>query len=87
MQIRPNLFFSIHAHELLRKLEFSFAGSVWRGCQWVLDAVRETVEWLSQPLGFESLALLSHSTDANGLDNSIARVILKLVSRTAFQYF
>lgn len=27
-------------------------------CQWVLDAVRETVEWLLQPLGFNFLALL-----------------------------
>jgi hypothetical protein len=27
-------------------------------CQWVLDAVRQTVEWFHQPLGFDSLALL-----------------------------
>jgi hypothetical protein len=26
-------------------------------CQWVLDTVFHTVEWLSQPLGFDSLAL------------------------------
>jgi hypothetical protein len=30
-------------------------------CQWVLAAACEAVEWLSQPLGFESLALRSHS--------------------------
>jgi len=26
-------------------------------CQWVLDATCETVEWLNQPLGFDSLTL------------------------------
>ena len=32
--------------------------AVFGGCyRWVLDAVCETVEWLDQPLGFESLAL------------------------------
>ena|GEM_PF-6454681 len=34
--------------------------TVFGGCfQWVLDAVCETVEWLDQPLGFESFALRS----------------------------
>jgi hypothetical protein len=36
--------------------------AVFGGCfQWVLGTVCETVEWLSQPLGFESLALRGHS--------------------------
>jgi hypothetical protein len=35
-----------------------FAGEAPGGyCQWVLDVVRETVEWSYQPLGFNSLAL------------------------------
>ena len=34
-----------------------------------------------QPLGFESLALRSHSTGINLLDNSAAGVILKLLRR------
>jgi hypothetical protein len=31
-------------------------------CQWVLDTARQAVEWLGQPLGFESLTLRRHST-------------------------
>jgi len=55
---------------------------VFGGCfQWVLDAVCETVEWLSQPLGFESLALRGHSTICNMLDNAAGRVILKVFRR------
>jgi hypothetical protein len=35
-----------------------FRGQSFGGCcQWVLDVVRETVEWPYQPLGFDSLAL------------------------------
>jgi hypothetical protein len=50
-------------------------------CQWVLDAVCETVEWLSQPLGFDSLALRSHSTKRIVLDNAAERVMLKVFRR------
>lgn len=32
-------------------------------CQWVLDAVFQTVEWFHQPLGFDSLTLLVESLD------------------------
>src|SRR5229473_149397 len=39
-------------------------------CQWVLDAARQAVEWLSQPLGFDSLALRSHSTFTLLLDTA-----------------
>jgi hypothetical protein len=40
-------------------------------CQWVLDAVRQTVEWFHQPLGFDSLTLLlSHSTYKSQLDKA-----------------
>jgi len=56
--------------------------AVFGGCfRWVLDAVCETVEWLSQPLGFDSLALRSHSTKCNMLDNAAGRVILKVFRR------
>jgi hypothetical protein len=55
---------------------------VFGGCfQWVLDAACEAVEWLSQPSGFESLALRSHSTKCNMLDNVAGRVILKVLRR------
>jgi hypothetical protein len=55
---------------------------VFGGCfQWVLDAACEAVEWLSQPLGFESLALRSHSTNVNMLDNAAGRVMLKVLRR------
>ena len=47
-------------------------------CQWVLDAVCQTVEWLSQPLGFESLTLRSPSAKSNALDNHLRRVILEM---------
>jgi len=45
-------------------------------CQWVLDAVFHTVEWLSQPLGFDSLALRQALDDIKLLDNAAIGVIL-----------
>ena len=46
-------------------------------CQWVLDAARQAVEWLSQPLGFESLALRGHSTSILLLDTGGTTLIIK----------
>ena len=48
------------------------------GCfQWVLDADRQAVEWLSQPLGFNSLALRSHSTFTLLLDTVSAAFMIE----------
>ena len=48
-------------------------------CQWVLDTVLQTVEWLHQPLGFDSLALLlGHSTYLNQLDRVYGCIIIKV---------
>src|SRR5271163_34235 len=47
-------------------------------CHWVLDDVLQTVEWLSQPLGFESLALRQSLDDIKLLDNSARGVILEV---------
>src|SRR5271155_2720920 len=41
-------------------------------CQWVLDAVSHTVEWLSQPLGFESLTLRRSLDDIIRLTTPLA---------------
>jgi len=42
--------------------------AVFGGCyQWVLDTACQAVEWLRQPLGFESLALRRHWTSDFGL--------------------
>jgi hypothetical protein len=46
-------------------------------CQWVLDAARQAVEWLSQPLGFESLALRGHSTFTLVLDTVSGAFIIE----------
>jgi hypothetical protein len=50
--------------------------------QWVLDAVRETVEWPNDPLGFNSLALRMALDQTN---RSILPICAKVVSvsRTA----
>jgi len=46
-------------------------------CQWVLDAVRQTVEWFHQPLGFDSLTLLVGSLDLQDeLDKVRGRAII-----------
>jgi hypothetical protein len=45
-------------------------------CQWVLDTVFHTVEWLSQPLGFDSLALRQSLDDVKLLDNAAIGVML-----------
>ena len=47
-------------------------------CQWVLDAVFHTVEWLSQPLGFNSLALRLSLDDRKLLDNAAIGAMLDL---------
>ena len=44
----------------------------------VLDAVRQTLEWLTQPLGFKSLALRVHSTTAIPLDNPIPAAMIDI---------
>ena len=50
-----------------------------RGCfQWVLDAACQAVEWLSQPLGFESLTLCSHSTTDFILTSPSTRISLNM---------
>ena len=50
-----------------------------RGCfQWVLDAACQAVEWLSQPLGFESLTLCSHSTTDFILTSRSTRISLNM---------
>jgi hypothetical protein len=54
------------------------------GCyQWVLGAVCQTVEWLNQPLGFDSLALRGLSTSTNTLDKRFRRTIIMNVWQTA----
>lgn len=51
--------------------------AVFGGCyQWVLDAACQAVEWLDQPLGFNSLALRS-SLDPNSLDKRARWTIIK----------
>jgi hypothetical protein len=55
-------------------------------CQWVLDAARQAVEWLSQPLGFESLVLRGHSTFHLLLDTAWAGFIIKLAGGVQHQF-
>ena len=51
-------------------------------CQWVLDTVCQTVEWLHQPLGFDSLALLlGHSTYRKQLDRIYGCIIIEVFGR------
>ena len=47
-------------------------------CHWVLDVVLQTVEWLSQPLGFESLTLRRSLDAIKPLDNVAVGVMLKV---------
>jgi hypothetical protein len=47
-------------------------------CQWVLDAVLQTVEWLCQPLGFDSLTLRQSLDNMKLLDNVALGVMLKV---------
>lgn len=47
-------------------------------CQWVLDVVLQTVDWLSQPLGFESLTLRRSLDAIKPLDNTAVGVMLKV---------
>ena len=45
----------------------------------ILDTVLQTVEWLHQPLGFDSLALLlGHSTYSKKLDRVYGCIIIKV---------
>ena len=50
-------------------------------CQWVLDTVFHPVEWLSQPLGFDSLALRQSLDDMKLLDNAAIGVMLEVCER------
>ena len=43
-------------------------------CQWVLDAVFQTVEGLSQPLGFDSLTLRQSLDEYNRLTMMLAEL-------------
>ena len=43
-------------------------------CQWVLDAICEIVEWLSQPLRFESVVLRT-ALDVSNSRNRVAPVL------------
>jgi hypothetical protein len=55
----PSLFAMEPANRQPQLLQF-LVQTVFGGCfQWVLDAACQAVEWLSQPLGFKSLALRS----------------------------
>ena len=58
----PKLFASLSRLMPPARLEFTLRTAFRWCCQWVLDAAREAVEWLYQPLRFDSVALCSHST-------------------------
>src|ERR1035438_2440653 len=53
-------FVGLRMREEKRMIEFRQVASGGR-CQWVLDATRQVVEWLCQPLRFESVVLRTAS--------------------------
>ena len=60
--------------------------ATFRGClQWVLDAARQAVEWLSQPLGFDSLTLCGHSTNDIHLDTTFSGAMIEVDGRCSVQ--
>ena len=70
--------FSADALSGLRGITYDVPWTMFGGCcQWVLDAVRQTVSG-RQPLGFKSLALRSRSAKSNALDNHLGRAILEM---------
>jgi len=61
--------------------------AAFRGCfQWVLDTACQAVERPSQPLGFESLTLCSHSTTDIPLDTVFGGTIIKCDRRCQYHF-
>jgi len=69
------------------RLEFILQAAFRGCCQWVLDAACEAVEWLYQPLRFDSPALCSHSTIMKSAWLRRRQSYPEDVSQAAFQLF
>jgi hypothetical protein len=82
---RPDLFCATSLAVLGEVLQSLVQAAFGGCCQWVLDTACQAVEWLSQPLGFESLTLRGRSINKFVLTSLCAGLSLKLTGGVQYQ--